>query len=311
MRLRNIYAICKKNIEIIDDFKPTTNKSNSSLYDFCGWEKISGILKDEIIPIKYLEIEATEFMDSVPAVYRTRDAFSVNTTDKNKILDSKRALYNCMVDAINLYESMDLKYEEGNGIDIKLPNCEDFSDLKKYISEIEFILFRCPFFNIENESLKFEAFDVGSLWLTFACVGAGALTFSVILNNLAAFLDKCIILKSHYLTVQTQEKTLESIQMEEKEKQIIIKGINDVYKAQVKNAIKELEELTNIQLKNGEEEDVVERAFEKANALMDKGMQIYSTIESNKENKALFEPVKMQYISIEENLKLLEKRDTE
>ena len=99
------------------------------------------------------------------------------------------------------------------------------------------------------------------------------------------------------------------MQMENDEKQKIYDGLNKVYQAYVDNIVTEMEKETGIELKNGEERGVVTQSFEKANMLFDKGMQIYSTIDSPREVKLLFEPLEMKYLSISDELKLLENKD--
>jgi hypothetical protein len=57
-------------------------------------------------------------------------------------------------------------------------------------------------------------------WLTFFVVGTvGLAGGSMLLNNIAAFIDKCIILRSHFLTTQKQKYELEA-EKTDKEKKI-------------------------------------------------------------------------------------------
>ena len=72
-----------------------------------------------------------------------------------------------------------------------------------------------------------------------------------------------------------------------------------------------MENETNKKLQNGEERGMVEQAFEKMNVLLEKGLQIYSTIESPQEVKALFEPLEMKYISVSNGVKLIEEKAKE
>lgn len=117
--------------------------------------------------------------------------------------------------------------------------------------------------------------------------------------------------KIHLYSVEqvTEQKVmLENMKMEQKEKENILNGINRIYQAQVENAIKELEVETGISLKDGEERGVVTQSFEKTNALIDKGLQIYAAIDSPKEVQVLFEPLENNYSLIEQGIKLLEKK---
>lgn len=310
MRLRNIYVLCRENIEKVKLIKGTTSQNNSAYIAVTGWcSFLDAYIK--INEIAFLHDDISNLVNSIPEIYRHQNQFTVSNTEWSKISQNKNKLVSSMENAINLYESLDINSDEQIGIDIKLPKCEDFSDFKKYIDELEFILYRCPFFKIDGENLKFRTLDVGSMWLNFLIIGASVGTTSIILNNIASFLDKCIIVKSHKITVQQQELQLQSMEMEEKQKNEIMCGIKKIYAAQVDTVISELEKETSIKLKDGEERGVVSQAFDKANVLIDKGMQIYSTIDSPNEVKALFEPIQMKYLSIEEELKKIEDKGSE
>ena len=164
------------------------------------------------------------------------------------------------------------------------------------------------FFQDEHELLEFENVDIGSFWLTFSVVG-GVVTGSLLLNNIAAFIDKCIIIRSHYLTIEKQKAELEKARIEGKQKEELINSLDTVYKITVKNAINELEDFTKYHIADGDERERVEQTLEKLGKLIDKGLQIYSTIESPEEIKTLFKPLEMRYLAVGEKLKLLEDKE--
>lgn len=309
MRLRNIYILCKENLEQLDHL--TSVFETSSFKKVSGWLSIYQMCKNDLIQIDYLKSATVDLINSVPDLFLSQDSFKVENAVWDKINRARNELYDCMIDAINLYESLQLENTENReiGLDVKLPVCQEFSDLKKCIDELDFILYKCPFFQIKEETLKFKTFDVGSLWIFFTCVGIG--TSSRILNNLAAFIDRCFIIKSHSIHLQEQKAQLEQLTFENKKKQDILEGIEAIYHKQVENVIKELETETGITLKNGEEQGIAITAFEKANALIEKGLQIHAAIDSPKENKALFDPIETKYLSIEKELKLLTQKDQE
>ena len=206
---------------------------------------------------------------------------------------------------------MGLNTEERIGIDIKLPKYRDFSEFVQYVNDLEKILTKCPFLQAENEELVFDNVDVGSTWLSFVVVANIAIAGgSVLLNNIAAFVDKCIVLRSHYLTLKKQKAQLESDERTEAEKETIRKYLEDMYKMQVDAAIKELEETTGhkVENKDGDENGRINFCMEKMGALIDLGLQIHSSIDSPKETQVLFEPLEMKYSRISDSLKLLEKK---
>lgn len=312
MRLRNIYVTCRENIASIDNISGNQlTGNNSGYYHVTGWENAVKVIYDELLSIEFLREKALLLVNYVPDIYRTMDSFKVTNSEWSRIAAAKKRLSESMSDVVALYESMGLVSEETLGMDIKLPQCNDFSDLRKCLDDLEFIFYKCPLFKHESESLVFKTVDVGSMWLTFAIVGATVLTASVILNNVAAFIDKCIIIRSHKLSMEQQKIQLESMEMEKKAKQELLNGLDLIYRAQVEDAIKELASATNVKLEDGEEIGRAAQALEKMNVLLDKGMQINSTIESPKEVKALFAPLEMKYISANNVTKLLETKNDE
>lgn len=306
MRLRNIYMICLENMEKVKMVSGKVNPNNTAYTVVDGWNIFLESYK-VLTKVPYLQPNADEIYKSVPDIYRHQNTFSVSNSEWNKINRNINTLTCIMDDVIKLYESMELECDEHIGIDIKLPKCDDFADFIKYIEELNFVLYKCPFFKIQGEDLKFNTFDVGSLWLNFVIAGLtiGA-TGSIIMNNLAAFFDKCLIIKSHKKTLEQQELLIQSMQIENKEKESMLKAINKLYETQVANCITELEMETGISLGDGEQRGVVCQAFEKTNLLIDKGLQIYTTIDSPNEVKALFQPLEMKFISVFDEKKQLE-----
>lgn len=303
MRLRSTYILCRDNIDKIRGIAFEDAKEG---YLVSRWLNALHAMLENLSTINFLKEDVEDLIKSVPEIFRMQDSFGVSIDVRRRIEGKKDLLLNKMSNVISLYESMGLDDEEKIGIDIKLPECNDFSDFKKYIDELDFILYRCPFFKAEGENLKFESVDVGSMWLCFLIADAGT---GIILNNIAAFIDKCLVIKSHKITIEQQKVQLDSMKMEQEEKRIILNGLDKLFEKQVKDEISELESITGITLADGEERDVVSRAFEKTNALLDKGMQIYTTIDSSDEVKALFKPLETKYLSVSEGLKLLEKSE--
>ena len=310
MRLKNIYTLCKAHFDTVNKITGATYTSNTSYTAVRGWADFIQIYGD-LLEINYIQDEVSYLVTCVPEIYRHQSTFNVTNSEWSRILRAKEQLLTCMRDVIDLYESMGLDSDERMGIDIKLPPCKDFGDLKKYIDELDFILYKCPFLKHDKENLKFETVDVGSLWLSFVIVGATVGVTSIILNNLAAFLDKCSIIKSHKLTVEQQKLQLQSMEMDVKAKETLLEGITQIYKAQVEAAIKDLERETGIKLKDGEELGLTLQAADRVNDMLDKGMQLYTTIDSPEEVKALFKPLEMRYIEVSDANKLLEEKESD
>lgn len=227
-------------------------------------------------------------------------------TIEQKISDVKELLIQleCI---IQLYESLEQK-EQGIGLDIKVPEIDDITQFKKCIDELEFIFTKCPFFQSNEASLKFRNVDIGSTWIIIGVSSVSIAAASVLLNNIAAFIDKCLIIRSHKKTCEMQQREINKFDCNQKEKEKLMENIIKVYKISVSNAIKELEETTGCHIQDGDERGRSEQALEKLEQLIDKGLQIYSAIGSPPEVKVLFEPLEMHYLSIVEELKRIEKK---
>lgn len=305
MKLKDIYIICKNNYEKVLSCKLEINE------DFCECYLADSAIMEKVLKelshVEYLQAEVDIFITTLDDIkhFEFRE-----TPETDKFDNVKDALLMKMESVINIYEFLGLSQEKTIGIDVKLPITDDFSDFKKVIDDLEFIFTKCPFFSSKTEKLQFSGLDVGSAWLTFAITGASVLvTGSILLNNIAAFIDKCIVIKSHKLTIQQQKDEIEKSKSEQKEKEEIITYLDRVYKIQVDNIIKELEEIAGYELSDGDERGRVVQAFEKLEKLIDKGLQIYSSIDSPREVRLLFEPLEMKYLSIASELKAIEKKD--
>lgn len=309
MKLKNIYIVCKKNYEPISSCELEINEELCECY-LKDELRVKGIL-EQLSCIEYLKKEVAHFNRILEEI----EYFKARTQpDVSKFIEAKDRLTAKIASVIEFFESLGLEQgaEEMIGIDIKLPLKGDFTDFRKSIDDLDFLFTKCPFFNVKNERLCFDGLDVGSEWLTFiivGTVGTSVLLGSTLLNNIAAFIDKCMVIKSHKLTIQQQENAVEKSAIEQKEKEELLKNLNRIYKIQVDNAIKELEEISGCKVVDGDERGRVEQSFDKLGKLLDKGMQIYASIDAPPEAKALFEPIEMQYLLIENELKALEKKN--
>lgn len=312
MKLKNIYLVSKKYMEDIKNLTANPKTSGGrSVYRVSGWEKARNAIVNEMLDIPYYEEEARELLNAIPEIFRNKDEFDIEANEWSVIREARLHLRYSMIDVVNLYESMGFSEETPVGIDIRMPECKDFSEFRKCIDELEFVLYRCPFFKVEGEELQYDSVDVGSFWITFLAVGAGVGMTSVILNNIAAFIDKCYVIKSHKVTLEQQQAQLNNMKLEEKLKTTYFEGLELLYKQSVSDAIKELEEETGIRLSDGEQAGMTEQAFDKTIALLDKGMQICATLEATKEVQALFKPLEMKYIGTGKEQKAITEKESE
>lgn len=309
MKLKDMYIICKNNYEIMSSCRLIINEELCECY-LDDEKRIEKILDEELSSIEYLQSSVSNFKKEVAYL----DGFKPRTEPQtDKYAKAKGELIKKMKSIIDIYESLGLDGKVEAGLDIKLPTTKDFQDFRKIIDDLDFIFTKCPFFKSETEELRFNGLDVGSEWLNFVVVGvfgaSSALVLgSVLLNNIAAFIDKCIAIKNHKAIVRQQEELVESSIAEQKEKEELIKNLRRIIEIQIENLIKEMEEISGYKIMDGDDKGRVVQSLEKLEKLIDKGLQIYSAIGSPPEVKKLFEPLEIKYLSIQNELKALEKK---
>ena len=312
MKLREIYIVCKKNLNIVKGLSGSNNTvANRTGISVTGWgECLKAIQSLKRVPS--LGGACDNLVDSVPFIFVSKNSFSISNEEWGKISKAKNELLKVMDDIVNLCEEMGMTAVNEVAFDVKLPKTNNFSDFVKCINELEFIFSKCTFLQKDDEKIVFENVDVGSTWLTFIIVGGAAIaTGSVLLNNLAAFIDKCIVIRSHYLTTKKQKMDLEKESRDEDSKKVILEYIEDLYRKSVANALYELEDKTRTKIKNedGDEWGRNKECLERLGKLIEQGLQIYAAIDAPVETQKLFKPLEMKYLTIGKDLKLLETKE--
>lgn len=281
MKLYNVYRLCKENLISLENanFK---KDNESGVYTISSWPFIQKRL-DIIKKIPSFKECINDYIDSVPVLVRENVSPQVDPSTAQKINSKLKIITNKMNVIIELYENMNLG-ENGNGLDIKLPPCTHLKDYISYLKDIDFIFSQCPFLQCENETLKFGSVDVGSNWIKLTLATAST---CMILNNTAALVDKALVLRSHYVSIQQQEEMLKSIQLKNELTSAQIETFNLLRKTYMEATISLLENDLS-KLENPEERDKAERSLEKLADLLNKGAEIYATLDAPEEVQALF-----------------------
>lgn len=306
MKLREAYDKCKRAYGTIDFYynslvqssKNTDFNKKASLQEF-------NVICDSCYEFAKEELGEIPFISS--CLEYIEECMACERRDIDSLAGAFFILYQRVQCILSLYESTIYPVDEELGLDIKIPKTDNLTDLKKYIDGLEFIFSKCPFFQNSEASLKLKAVENGSILLLFG-IAASLAVGSVFLNNIAAFIDKCFVIRSHKLTCEMQKQMVKNAEMDEKEKEEIIKSVDKLYKVYVQKTIKELEEDTGYQIRDGDERGRAEQSMEKMERLLDKGVQIYSSINSPEEIKAVFAPIEMRYLEIEKGLKQIEEK---
>lgn len=291
MRLFGMYYVCKNYLPVVENMKlesrqvNTAAGSNTTIQFLSGWQEKSKIL-NELAKIEPLRGRAEAMYSSIPVVFLDRDKFDLSAGDCDKFKKARQDLTVAMQTVIQLYESTNMQKSSdlSLGFDVKLPMFEDIGEFSECLKDLDFVMKQCPYLNLKDSQIKYGSVDVGSTWLTFLIAGTAG---SSVLNNLSKIVDRAIKMKSHAATVKMQKEILHSMEM----KNEILRGVIDTYEKAndviVNRYVEELE--TEISpLSDGEERGKVGKSLEKLSAWMDRGLQIYSAIDSPTEIKDLF-----------------------
>lgn len=307
MRLYGMYYTCKKHIEYVKNMK-VTNKTTAreATWSIKSWAERSKVL-NELAKMKPLRTPAREVYEAIPVVYRDQDEFDISGTVKDRFVAARGKLIVAMETVIDMYETINPKkvIDEDYGFDIKMPEFDDLGEFSKCMEDLDFVMKQCPYLNDKDGQIKYGSIDVGSTWLTFIIVGVGATT---IMTNLAKIVDIAIKIKSHITTVKMQEEALRSVEIRDEIAAEVLDAYKKANRILTQNSVVELEQELG-ELKDGEEKDKAGKALEKLGYWMDKGMQIYSSIDAPVEIKDVF-PLQQETNFLSDDLiKLLENKE--
>ena len=312
MKLYNVYRICKKHINFFEIIKITEKEElNASetkrirIFTINNWLELKEVL-NIINKIPALTNYANDYIESVPDSLRDNIAPRMEIDRYNNFISKKNTLYNKMKNIIELYESMNLE-NDGSGLDIKLPHCESLKEYISYLKDLEFVFSQCPYLRNDKESLKFASVDVGSNWIKLTIAGAST---CLLLTNVASLVDKAIILRSHYITLEQQEEMLKSQQIKNELAKENIKTFEALRSTYTNIIIDQLEKESN-ETWNPEERDITKVSLEKLIYLLDKGTEIYATLDSPEDTQALFPEIQGNLELPDNIMKYLESKSEE
>lgn len=305
MRLYNMYYICKRclpSVELVIVMETRNTNNTVTSYRIKNWGECKKIMP-ELKKIKCMEKYVDKVCNTLNfvAIDQANPDVTIDTGKrfKTEFLEFKTAVKSI----VDLYESLELG-ESNAGVDIKIPQCNSLKEYMDYLKEIDFIFTQCPYLLSNNEEIRFKNVDVGSQWLAFALITAS--TFGI-LNNLAKLVEKAIAIKSHLLVLKQQEEVLESMKLKNEATQETLDVFKKMKRTVMEDYVKEVETELG-ELKDGEERGKVEKTLEKLCILLDKGVEIYSSIETPNEVKTLFPLSEDNPILPDNIIKLLEEK---
>lgn len=302
MRLYNIFYVCKVYLPAIKMVKITSIQGKQA-ERIENWKPCKEAL-EALMKIECLSELSKKAYFSIGGPERELAFPDVSNSTANKFMSGINNLSVSMEVLLKLCDSLELGEAE-SGIDIKIPKCESLKEYMDYLKDINFIVTQCPFLLHEKEQIKFNNVDVGSQWLAFSVLGAAGTFY--ILNNIASIIQKVIAIKSNLLVYKQQEELLKEYKRKGEMADITIDVFKRFKDDVIENCVKELEEEIK-PLKDGEERDKVKRTIEIMSELMQKGVEIYSSIETPNEVKVLFPFEKDTAILPDNIMKLIEQK---
>ncbi len=306
MRLYNVYYVCKAALNGLKELKRVDLTTGSIKLN--EWE-ICKMSIESLFNIDFVERDAYELYNIISPIDREKQQPDIGINTYNTFMSSYKKLITKLEGVIDLYESM----RDGTskpGIDIKIPSCDSLKEYIKILNDIDFILTQCPYLKNENEEIKYQGTDVGSDWITFAIIMSSTVSASfVILNNLASLMNKAIQIKSNKKVLDMQDELLKSMQLKNEATQETLGVFKTLKEITYKKYVDELkEELGDV--KDGEEEGRVSKSLEKLANLIDKGVEIHTSVETPKEIKVLFPFVEPQQSLPDGLLKYIEDKSS-
>ena len=303
MKLYNVYRLCKQNVDFF--YKNHIIDKGNGINTIESWEEIQRRFgKLSKIPVFKKDIET--YLKTVPSIEREEEEPKISSKLASKLSAQEIDIYNKIYNIIELYESMGLNDEDNsNAIDIKLPAFEDLDEYISYLKDLNFIFSQCPFLQCDGEVIKFGSVDVGSNWLKLTITAA---SISVILTNTASLLDKALALRSHYITIQQQEEMLRSMQIKNELAEEQVRTFKQLKDAGMEIVIQRLEKDHGIQL-DPEERDKTERILDKLILFLDKGGEIYASLDAPEDIQLLFPEIQGDLELPENIIKYLEDKE--
>lgn len=287
MKLYNTYYFCKRLIKVFQGERIiSNNKQNQVRHYIKEWNSYKETL-ETLYKVPIFKDLVESIYKTVPVFVRDDESPEINDSAKKEFIKINNDIVKRMSTVIELYESMNLPQAQ-NGINVKIPECQDLSEYIKYLNDINFIFTQCPYLLHKDETIKFASIDVGSIWLNFIIeLSVGSTAIFYILNNLALIMDKVMVLKSHYNSIKEQKENLKIAQNKSKLSESEVEIFSILKKHYMNEVVTSLEEEISV-LEDGDQRGRLEKSLEKLCNLLDKGVEIYAALDTPENVQVLF-----------------------
>lgn len=308
MRLYNVYYLCKVSIDGIQglDYRKNDYPNGQSDITVLGWHK--AMQSYEIVSeIDFLKEEVNMLQAAIPTYGQNTEDPNVSMATYNAVRSWNYQLLTKMQAIIDLHESAGDTVEGQAGIDIKVPKCDSFKEYIQYLKDLDFVFSQCPLISQSSEEIVFNTVDVAPMWLSFFIKAERGQNY--ILSTLSKMTEVAMKVKANWVVVKQQEAILKRLQQNNEVGEEIFEVYKKVKNAMLDDSVTDLEKACEAQISNPEDRDRAARSIEIFAQLIEKGAEIYCSIDTPEEIKVQFPFSENAPIFPEGLLQLVEKKE--
>lgn len=288
MRLSETYYIVKNALDhwIEPNFQELKQRGGMpSLYGCAEMIDIFKLLE----PIRFLPDvdECLYIIESISPSLAERKTLYMDSDARNKIVSSLNML-NIKLEAMrSMCETLGIE-RDSDGFDIKLPPNIELADAAQCMEDLDILFSKCHIFP-DDTQIKFSGVDIGSVWMTFVVIGAGAVAT---IRIIAELVDKAIAIRSHALAYKQEEEKFRTLKLENDVLEHVIHAHSVALKKITEDIVEELSEYNGVT--EHEDQERIRMSVERLEKWIGRGMEIHASINAPKETKLLFPPIERQ-----------------
>ncbi len=253
-----------------------------------------------------------EINKQIEIIYSTDDTFGDDSvfipSEKEKIDRAMGAIKANLLAMRSMCEALGVE-SNSVGFDVKLPPNITLPELSDFAKDLNSIFTQCPILRQAGEEIKLHGVDVGSIWMTFTIIGAGAAIGTYILKNIAAMVDHVVTIREHMAVCKQQEELARSAGLKNESLDTIVNANKQIMKSLINKATDELSKEN--QVTNSEDKERIRLSLGLLKEWIDKGMEIYSAIDAPQDVKAAFPPLEAQALPDFSLKKLIGREESE
>lgn len=291
MRIQEMFYLVSNALKnwVSPDFIENRKNGELQSYSCTNAEQIVSVL-DTLRPFPAIS-------EQIDIIYDTHDSFykgkpgPLTRQDYSDIRTAMAKIHTNLEAMDSMCRSLGLEHNS-YGFDVKLPPDMTLAELSECTKDLDNLFSRCVLFKNDEEQVKLRGVDVGSVWLTFSIIGAGAVIASFVLHNLAAFVDEIIVIREHMAVLKQQEEAARRAKLKNDVLETIVDANREIAKAISRESAEKLAAKNEIESNDGIEN--IRGFLDIIGKWTDKGMEIHAAVESPEEIKSAFPPVERQ-----------------